>query len=647
MKIKLFIFFLLSIFNFSFSSEKIVLRMIGPEDIGNGWHTIIKEFEKQNPNIKIKYISGPWSTDERQNMYIRSFLGKEPVEIVYMDVTWTAKFAENGWLLPVDKWFTQEKRKDFLESALKAGEYKGHIYRVPVRADVGVLYYRKDIVKKPPETWKEFEEICSKLPENMYCLSFQGMQYEGLVCNFFEYFWGAGGNFFKDGNLNLNTKSTVEALKFMKELIQKGYSPKSVLTFQEQHSLNFFMEGKSVFMRNWPYAWNILNGEDSKLKGKIGIAPVLHKNGFDSHGTLGGWGLGIASGVKNPEAVWKFIEFATSKQSQKILHFKRGAVPSRKSLFFDKDILKESPHYKELYKILLNAKHRPVHPEYPKISDTIQKHVSAVLVGIETPEEATKVMYRTIDGILKGEKESYFKKMFYDYTLMKTSLNTIYFTAVSVPLEFLLGLLIALIINMKIKGRNLVRLGVLIPWALPTAVMAMSWQWMFNNPFGVINDFLIRLKILEQPVDWLSIPEGAMFAAIFADVWKTTPFVVIILLAGLQSIPKELLESISIDGANSLKRFFNITFPLLLPFVRVALIFRLIHAAGIFDLIWVLTKGGPADSTKTIAIYIYDLAFRYDELGYAVFLTVIFLIILVLLTVLIIKITTLKYEKIK
>jgi multiple sugar transport system substrate-binding protein len=628
-------------------SETITLRMIGPEDIGNAWHTIIKQFEKENPNIKIKYISGPWSTDERQNMYIRSFLGKEPVEIVYMDVTWTAKFAKNGWLMPLDKWFVKDLEKEFLPSTINAGRFNGKLYRIPVRADVGVIYYRKDLIKKPPETWEQFENICSKIPKNMYCISFQGMQYEGLVCNFFEYFWGAGGTFFKNGKLNINSKPTVEALRFMKGLIEKGYAPKSVITFQEQHSLNFFMEEKSVFMRNWPYAWNILNREGSKLKGKVGIAPVFHKEGYKSHGTLGGWGLGIAKGVKNIEAVWKFIKFATSEESQRILHFKRGAVPSRKKLFFDKEILKESPHYKELYKILLNAKPRPVHPEYPKISDTLQKHTSAVLVGIETPEKATEIMYKTISGILKGENENYLKRIFYDYTLWRTSVNTLYFTLISVPIEFLLGLAIALLINLKIRGRNTARLAVLIPWALPTAVMAMSWQWMFNNPFGVINDVLIKIGVLNQPFDWLSSPEGAMFASIFADVWKTTPFVVIILLSGLQSIPKELLESISIDGAKSFSRFWNVTFPLLLPFVRVALIFRLIHAAGIFDLIWVLTKGGPADSTKTIAIYIYDLAFRYDGIGYAIFLTVIFLAVLVLFTILIIKITTLKYEKIK
>jgi multiple sugar transport system permease protein len=175
--------------------------------------------------------------------------------------------------------------------------------------------------------------------------------------------------------------------------------------------------------------------------------------------------------------------------------------------------------------------------------------------------------------------------------------------------------------------------------------MAMIWQWMFNNPFGVINDLLLRVGFVSKPLDWLSTPEGAMFAAVFADIWKTTPFVTIILLAGLQSIPVELDESLSIDGATPPMKFFHLTLPMLIPFIRVALIFRVIHAAGIFDLIWVLTKGGPADSTRTLSLYIYDLAFRYDEMGYGFFLTFFFLIALILISLIIIRTMTLRYER--
>jgi multiple sugar transport system substrate-binding protein len=628
----------------------VTLRMIGPEDVGGAWGEIIKRFHQKHPDIRIHYISGPWSTDERQNMYIRSFLSGDPIELVYMDVIWTAKFAAKGWLIPLDQWFRPMMQQEFLPGAVEAGRYEGKSYRVPVRADVGMLYYRKDLVPTPPKTWKEFEHLCRQAPSSpgRSCIVFQGMQYEGLVCNFLEYLWGAGGEVIDtEGKVVLDSPQTLEALRFMRRLIDEGWAPKAVLTFQEQHSLSAFAEGKAIFMRNWPYAWTILNKPGSPLRGKVGIVPFIHKEDNESAGTLGGWGLGIARGIKHPEQAWRFIAYATSIEAQRILHVKRGAVPARKALFFDPIILKASPYYRDLYAIVMRARPRPVHPDYPRISDTLQKHVSAVLAGVESPEEALTIMTRTIKGIVQGKQKGLFSRLGIDYDLRRTLRNTLVFTGISVPIEFLLGLLIALLVHARFRGRSLVRLAVLIPWALPTAVMAMSWQWMFNNPFGVINDLLVRIGLLTERLDWLASPGGGMFAAVVADVWKTTPFVVIILLAGLQSIPQELIESIAIDGAGAIRRFFNLTFPLLLPFVRVALIFRIIHAAGIFDLIWVLTKGGPADSTRTLGIYIYDVAFRYDEIGYAIFLTVLFLLILTGASFLIVRLTSLGYERVR
>jgi multiple sugar transport system substrate-binding protein len=644
MRISLFVWFLLTPFH---AYSEAALRMVGPEDLGGAWAEIIKRFEEKNPGIQIEYTSGPWSTDERQNMYIRSFISGKPFELVYMDVIWTTRFADRGWILSLDKWFQPAKQSAFFPGDIEAGYYKGQVYRVPVRSDVGVLYYRKDLVRDPPETWDDFEKICREAtnPPERYGIVFQGMQYEGLVCNYLEYLWGAGGTVLdRMGTVTLDSRENVLALDFMKRMIESNYAPKSVITFQEQHALEFFEKGKALFMRNWPYAWNILS--TSPLRGKVGMAPLMHRTGKESAGTLGGWGLGIASGIKDPESAWKFIEFASSEQSQKILHFKRGAVPSRKSLFDDQEILRENPHYKDLYRILLTARPRPVHPDYPRISSVIQKNVSAVMVGIEPPETAALRMDRAIESLVVGKKQGRLKQLVLDRELRDTLKNTTLFTILSVPFEFLLGLVFAILINAPLKGKALNRLSVLVPWTLPTAVMAMSWQWMFNNPFGVINDLLVRTGLIARPLDWLSTPAGAMSVAVFSDVWKTTPFVAIILLAGLQSIPRELDESLSMDGANPVAKFFHLTLPLLIPFIRVALIFRVIHAAGIFDLIWVLTKGGPADRTRTLSLYIYDLAFKYDEMGYGLLLTLLFMAALVLVSFLIVRATTLRYERI-
>jgi len=621
--------------------------MIGPEDVGEAWGEVIRRFHAKHPEINIEYISGPWSSEERQNMYIRSFLGGDPIELVYMDVVWTAKFAAQGWLLPLDKLFPPDKREAFLPADLEAGFHGDHFYRVPIRTDVGMLYYRKDLMPDPPRTWGEFEAACKKYadPPERYCIVFQGMQYEGLVCNYLEFLWGTGGTLLdKDQNVLLDREENISALHFMKKLIDAGWAPRSVITFQEQQTLEFFEQGRALMMRNWPYAWTILSR--SPLEGKVGIVPFIHQAGKEPAGALGGWGLGIARTAKSPDAAWRFIEFASSPEAQKILHFRRGAVPTRRSLFQDEEILKQNPHYRDLYEVLLKARPRPIHTEYPRISSILQKHVSAVLVGIESPQEAALQMDQSIESLLKGKKHNWLVRLFLDYDLKKTLKNTLIFTSFSVPFEFLLGLSFALLINLPFRARSLSRLSVLVPWALPTAVMAMAWQWMFNNPFGVINDLLLRIGLLREPMDWLVTPEGAMFVAVFADVWKTTPFVAIILLAGLQTIPGELKESLSIDGGGKIVMFFHLLLPLLMPFIRVALIFRVIHAAGIFDLMWVLTKGGPADTTKTLSLYIYDIAFRYDELGYALFLTSLFMICLIFLSLLIVLVTTIRYERI-
>jgi ABC-type sugar transport system permease subunit len=182
-------------------------------------------------------------------------------------------------------------------------------------------------------------------------------------------------------------------------------------------------------------------------------------------------------------------------------------------------------------------------------------------VGIESPQEAARQMDRSIEGLLEGKRHSWPIRLFFDHDLKKTLKNTLIFTGFSVPFEFFLGLVFALLAGRAFRGRSLMRLSMLVPWALPTAVMALAWQWMFNNPFGVINDLLVRIGILSEPLDWLSTPQGAMFAAVFADVWKTTPFAAIILLAGLQSIPQQLKESLSIDGAGKPAIFLHLTLP--------------------------------------------------------------------------------------
>ena len=195
--------------------------------------------------------------------------------------------------------------------------------------------------------------------------------------------------------------------------------------------------------------------------------------------------------------------------------------------------------------------------------------------------------------------------------------NTILFTATTVTTELVLGLALALLLSRPFRGRGFVRACALIPWALPTAVMAMAWRWIFNSEYGVFGDLLYKAHLSPTPnIPWLASSGTAMFACAFADIWKTTPFMAILLMSGLASIPKELYEAAGIDGAGPVRQFFLITVPLLSPTMALAVLFRAVSAFGVFDLIWVLTGGGPGGSTQTIALYVYDTVFRYQEIGY-------------------------------
>ncbi|MBI3038100.1 sugar ABC transporter permease [bacterium] len=205
--------------------------------------------------------------------------------------------------------------------------------------------------------------------------------------------------------------------------------------------------------------------------------------------------------------------------------------------------------------------------------------------------------------------------------------NTLLFTIGSVGLEFFLGLGFALLANSKFRARGYARAAMLIPWALPTVVAARMWGWMFNDVFGVINDLLVlKLGILSKPVAWTAQPVWAMISVILVDVWKTTPFVALILLAGLQQIPEELYEASQVDGANSFQKFFLITLPLLKPAIVVALIFRTLDAIRVFDVIWILTAG--RFGTESIGTYNYRNLIDFSRLGFgsAISVTIFFII---------------------
>ena len=209
--------------------------------------------------------------------------------------------------------------------------------------------------------------------------------------------------------------------------------------------------------------------------------------------------------------------------------------------------------------------------------------------------------------------------------------NTVYFTAVSVSLELIFGLSIAILLQRSFRLKGFVRALVLIPWAIPTVVSAKMWEWIYNTDFGILN------YIIGSKINWLGNPFLALNAAVFMDVWKTTPFVAILLMAGLQVIPQELYQAAKVDGAGRWNTFKTITLPLLKPVILVVLLFRTLDAFRIFDAIYVLTGGGPANTTETLSIYAYKVLFQTLQFGYGSTLSVVVFLCIGCMSVLYIK----------
>ncbi|MCG3112321.1 MAG: sugar ABC transporter permease [Candidatus Manganitrophus sp. SB1] len=200
--------------------------------------------------------------------------------------------------------------------------------------------------------------------------------------------------------------------------------------------------------------------------------------------------------------------------------------------------------------------------------------------------------------------------------------NTLYFTLVAVALELALGLAVALLLDRAFPGRGSMRAIVLLPWAIPTVVSSRMWEWLYNVEFGLFNFILTGTGLARGPVNWLGDPFWAIHAAILIDVWKSAPFAAILLTAGLQTIPRELYLAARVDGAGGWGVFRHIILPSLTPMILVVLLFRTLDAFRVFDAIYVLTGGGPGNTTETLSIYTYKVLFQTLQFGYGSALSV-------------------------
>jgi multiple sugar transport system substrate-binding protein len=393
---------LLSIILFSWvalSQRTVTLNMLITAPDAQPWRQgLIKDFEADNPGIRLNLVEGPNATNLLEDLYTSSFiLGESPYDLINMDVIWTPKFAAAGWLLPLDDRISKEELAAFSSKDVEGGRYQDKLYRIPMRSDVGMLYYREDLIKeaglKPPETFADLMRISQTLQkkdEVNWGYVWQGRQYEGLVAMFIEVLDGFGGYWVNPDTLEvgLDRPETLKAIEFLRNTVSQRVSPPGVTTYQEEDTRRLFQSGQVAFLRSWPYAWPLAQAENSAIRGKIAIQPMVHAPGQTGAACLGGWGLGISKTSRHPEEAWKAIQYFTSREAQRRFILTAGYVPSRRELFTDPEIVAKYPHYPQLLEVVDNAVLRPPIAQYAQTSDILQRYLSAALSGRMNPEKA-------------------------------------------------------------------------------------------------------------------------------------------------------------------------------------------------------------------------------------------------------------------
>ncbi|MBD2563727.1 MULTISPECIES: ABC transporter substrate-binding protein [Nostoc] len=393
---------LLSIILFSWvalSQQPVILNLLMTAPDAQPWRQgLIRDFEAENPGIRINLVEGPNATNLLEDLYTSSFiLGESPYDLINMDVIWTSKFAAAGWLLPLGDRISKEELAAFSSQDVEGGRYQDKLYRIPVRSDVGMLYYREDLIKqaglKPPETFDDLiriSQVLQKKDEVNWGYVWQGRQYEGLVAMFAEVLDGFGGFWVNADTLEvgLDRPETLRAIEFLRSTVKEGVSPPGVTTYQEEDTRRLFQSGQVAFLRSWPYAWPLAQAENSPIRGKIAIKPMVHAPGQTGAACLGGWGLGISKTSRHPKEAWKAIQYFTSREAQRRFILTAGYVPSRRDLFTDPEIVAKYPHYPQLLEVVDNAVLRPPIAQYAQTSDILQRYLSAALSGRMNSERA-------------------------------------------------------------------------------------------------------------------------------------------------------------------------------------------------------------------------------------------------------------------
>ncbi|MDP8926375.1 MAG: ABC transporter substrate-binding protein, partial [Actinomycetota bacterium] len=412
-----------------------IIFSFGPDETGT-LQEIVDRFNQQNEGeIEVEYRQMSRITDEYFDELSSEFGSGSvpPIDVIGGDVIWAPEFAANGWIEDLSRRmyadYSPRVPDAFLSAAMTSVSFRNDLWGVPWFTDVGLLYYRRDLLEDsgftgPPKTWDGLKEMANKVTQDagtQYGFVFQGDAYEGGVVNGCEYIWSANGEIMR-GNISvidpdrqtglsasniveIDSDQAVRGLSIERSMIEDGVAPQEVASWRERESLEAFNAGDAVFLRGWPYMYQIFAQEGKVSQDQVGIAELpVAEEGMQSWSCLGGWNMYINSASQNKDAAWEFIKFATSPEIQKFRAIEGSFLPTLNELYNDQEIQEAVPVADLGGDIVRNnARTRPISPFYSDISHRLASRFNSTLKGDISPEEAVSRLQNELENIVRRQ----------------------------------------------------------------------------------------------------------------------------------------------------------------------------------------------------------------------------------------------------
>ena len=375
-------------------------------DTSGTYPAIVDAYNKSNKdNVHVTWHNGPSGTGDILTIYDNTLRARSgSIDVMSIDVVYPAEFASNGWTVDLTSRWPASDRANYLQGPIKSCTYNGQIVAAPLRTDLGVLYYRTDIIPTPPKTFTDLTTAAkSNASKAKIGYAWQGAQYEGLVCDFVEVLGGYGGTVLDPNNSKSVTVNSPQGQQALAEMVSwvGSISPISITTFNEEACRLAFQNGDALFMRNWPYAYSLGNASGSKIAGKFDITSIPYGGSNTvGHSCTGGWNMAINAFSKNPDASWSFIKYMLGAYAQKTLAIKGSFTPALQSVYSDSAVQTAQPLFTKLAPILQNALPRPVSPVYPDLSNIIQIHVHHALTKVASVTDALNALQSELQALV-------------------------------------------------------------------------------------------------------------------------------------------------------------------------------------------------------------------------------------------------------